>query len=160
MKNTNKYIIKLSRKEQLECYSIIKKGVHKARVITRARILIRSYEGIAKDALARELHIGRSTVQRIRDRFRSGRLHYALFENERPGRPKKLDAKREAHLIALSCSHPPDGSDHWTLELFKEQMIKNKQVKTISSVAIMHYLHANDLKPWREKNVVHSNAHA
>lgn len=159
MKNT-KHTIKLSKKEQLECHSIIKKGIHKARVMNRARILIRSDEGIAKDALAKELHIGRSTVQRTRDRFRNGRLKYALFENKRPGQPKKLDAKKEAHLIALACSHPPYGSDHWTLALLQEQMIKDKQVKTISSVAIMHYLHANDLKPWREKNVVHTNAHA
>ena len=154
MKKTNKYIIKLSKQECLECHSIIRKGIHKARVVTRARILLRSSEGAGKDMLSRELHIGRSTVQRIRDRVRNSGLSHALFDNERPGQPKKLDLRGEAHLVALACSSPPEGSDHWTLELLQEQMIRDKKVKTISSVAIMHYLHANDLKPWREKNVV------
>ena len=32
-------------------------------------------------------------------------------------RRRKLDDRGEAHLIALACSPPPAGHDHWTLRL-------------------------------------------
>lgn len=160
MNNIPQHIIKLSRKERRQLHDIIHKGMHKARTIARARILFLSDHGIGKDACAERLAVGRSTVQRIRDRYREGGITHALEEDKRPGQPRKLDRKAESYLIATACTQPPEGADHWTLELLAEKMIKDKKVKRISSVAIMHYLHRNDTKPWREKNVVYPDAHA
>lgn len=159
MTTPTKYTVRLSRKERRLLEDTIHKGTHKARVIARARILLGSDRGLGKDTLAAQLRIGRSTVQRIRDRFNAGGLDHALQEDPRPGQPRKLNEKAEAHLIATACSDPPEGAHHWTLELLSERMVKDKKVETISSVAIMHYLHRNDLKPWREKNVVYSPSH-
>lgn len=156
--NQHKHTIQLSKKERSHLDSIIHKGKRNTRVVTRARILLRSHEGIGKDALAKELGIGRSTVQRIRDRYRDGGMTHALEEDPRSGQPKKLNDKAESYLIATACSEPPEGSDHWTLELLAQQLMKEKRVQRISSVAVMHYLHRNDVKPWREKNVVYSGS--
>lgn len=154
MKNKIKHIIKLSKKEQAQLHSIIRKGNNKARVITRAHALLLSHEGYSKVACAARLRVSESVVQRVRDRFREGDLAHALCEDARSGQPKKLTDKAETYLIALACTNPPKGADHWTLELLTERMIKDKKVRSISSVAIMHYLHRHDVKPWREKNVV------
>lgn len=159
MKN-QQHIVKLSRRQREQLHNIMKRGKHNARVIKRARVLLESEQGGSARAVAQQVHTSDRTVERIRARFAQGGFEAALYDAPRPGQPRKLDDKAEKYLIALACTDPPEGADHWTLELLSERMIRDKQVKSISSVAIMHYLHRNDTKPWREKNVVHTDDHA
>ena len=91
--NKHKHTIQLSSKELGQIPSIIRRGRHGARVITRARILLLSYRGKSKDAIAAELEINRSTVQDVRNRYREGRLGRSLY-----------DAPRAA-AIALAAAH-------------------------------------------------------
>ena len=156
-----KHIIQLSMKELVHLQGIIRKGKHNARTINRARILILSHTGEKKDAIASRLDSGRSTVQRIRDRYHEGGLTHALAEDPRPGAPRKIDDSAEAHLVAVSCENPPDGHPQWTMELLKERMVADGKVaKDITSVALWYHLDKRGIKPWREKNVVHPNTHA
>jgi transposase len=156
----HKPIIQLSRKELGQIQSIIRRGKHGARVITRARILLLSHRGKSKDAIAAELEINRSTVQDVRNRYREGRLKRSLYDAPRPGQPPKLNDAAEAYLVAIACSEPPEGAHHWTLELLQKRMIEDKKVHAISTVAIWKHLHQRGIQPWREKNVVHSDADA
>ncbi len=152
---THQKTVRLSKKSLLQVNSIIHKGMHPSRVITRARILLRSHEGMSKSQISSELDVHQSTVRRVRSRYHASGLSQALYDDPRSGRPPKLDEHAEAYLVALACSDPPEGHDHWTLELLQRQMIKDKQVKTISTVALWKRMREHDLKPWREKNVVH-----
>ncbi len=47
------------------------------------------------------------------------------------GRPKVLDAKAEATLVTLCCSHPPEGRDHWTLQLLCDELGRLKVVESV-----------------------------
>lgn len=157
MKKPHKHIIQLSKKERGYLQDIIRRGKHNARVITRARILLLSHKGDGKDVIAAKLEIGRSTVQRIRDQYREGGLDRALYDAPRSGQPPKITDIGEAHLVALATSTPPEGEERWTLELLKERMIKDgKAPQEITTVAIWKRLDRREIKPWREKNVVHS----
>lgn len=144
--------------EQLK--HITRGGKHGSRIVNRARILLRSHEGEGKDVIAERLSIGRSTVQRIRDRYNNGGLDHALQEDPRPGAPRRLNEAGETYLIAVACSNPPEGYGHWTLDLLKKRLVKDgKAPKDITSVCLWQHLDAHGLKPWREKNVVHTQAH-
>jgi transposase len=158
--NKHKHTIQLSSKELAQIRSIIRRGKHSARALTRARILLVSHRGQSKDAIAAELGINRSTVQDVRNRYAQGRLGRSLYDAPRPGQPPKLNDTAEAYLVAIACSKPPEGTHHWTLELLQERMIEDKKVDTISTVAIWKHLKKRGLKPWREKNVVHSDHNA
>jgi transposase len=161
MNKTHKHIIQLSRKKQEYLQNIIRRGKHNARVIIRARILLLSHRGKGKDAIADELEIGRSTVQRIRDQWREGGIERALFDLPRSGQPPKITDAGEAHLIALATSTPPEEEERWTLELLREHMVKDgKAPKEITTVAIWKRLTRRHIKPWREKNVVRSEGNA
>lgn len=152
---THKHTIHLVKKELERLQSIVRGGKHGSRVVNRARILLRSHEGEGKDAIAERFSIGRSTVQRIRDRYRQGGLDHALTENPRPGHPPKLTEANETHLIAIACTKPPEEYEHWTLELLKKQLVKDGHApKDITTVCLWQHLNAHGLKPWREKNVV------
>jgi hypothetical protein len=62
--------------------------------------------------------------------------------------------------VALACSDPPEGSDHWTLELLQQKMIEDGKLTKISTVALWKRLKDRGIKPGREKNVVHPYAYA
>ena len=158
--NPKKYIIRLSGRQRQALHDITARGNHPARVIKRAHALQKSAEGWTDAAVAEYIETSKRTVEHIRTRFAEGGLERALYDAKRSGQPKKLDEKAEAHLVALACSDAPEGRDHWTLELLQKRMIEDRQVKTISTVALWHRMRDHDLKPWREKNVVRPEDHA
>ncbi len=43
-----------------------------------------------------------------------------------------LDGRAEAYLIALACSNPPEGRDHWPLRLLADQMVELGYVESLS----------------------------
>lgn len=158
MKNTHKHIIQLSRKELDHIRSIIRRGKHSARVVTRAHILLLSHKGKSKNIIATELEVNPSTVQDVRNRYRQS-LDRALYDAPRSGQPPKITDTGEAHLVALATSTPPKGEERWTLELLKEQMVKDgKAPREITIVALWKRLTQRHIKPWREKNVVYSQS--
>ena len=150
----------LKRTERAELRALLKRGRHSARELMRARVLLKSADGIPQVRIAKDENINRSTVFDICQRFSAGRVARAVFDAPRSGQPPKLDDKAEAHLVALACSDAPEGHDHWTLELLQHQMVKDKKVESISTVALWHRLNDRGIKPWREKNVVRGETHA
>lgn len=154
MTTTHKHTMQLSKEELAHIQCIIRRGRQNTRVITRARILLLSHKGSSKDTIAAQLGVNRSTAQDVRDRFRQGGFNRALYDAPRPGQPPKLDDKKEAHLVAIACSDPPEGHVKWTLELLQEKLLKDGIVDHISTVAMWNHLNDRGIKPWREKNVV------
>lgn len=124
--------LNLSKAERQELQEIVRKGKNKARVITRARILLLSNEGRTDQQIAEALQIGRATVERIRRRAVRESVQVALVDRPRPGTEPKLNAKQEAQLIAIACSEPPPGQKRWTIRLLMEEVMQQKIVDSIS----------------------------
>ena len=78
----------------------------------------------------------------------------AVFEKQRPGAAEVLTASDKQRLIAMVCSHPPEGAARWTVRLVAEQAVKRKVVPRVGRETVRILLQSHDLKPWREKNVV------
>ena len=121
---------------------------------------MKSAAGMKDVDIAQDVGTTARTVERIRARYAEGGIGRALCDAPRSGQPTKLDEQAEAHLVALACSDPPEGSDHWTLELLQKKMIEDKKVKEISTVTLWKRLTSRGIKPWREKNLVHSESDA
>jgi len=51
-----------------------------------------------------------------------------------------LDGRAEAHLIALTCSTPPDGRKRWGLHLLKDTLIEQQITDTISHETVRQTL--------------------
>ncbi|MCL6753170.1 helix-turn-helix domain-containing protein [Nostoc sp. CCCryo 231-06] len=64
-----KYIVHLSEDEVAQLQSIIKKGRHKARTITRANILLMAAVDETDSAIADRVRVHVATVQRTREKF-------------------------------------------------------------------------------------------
>lgn len=135
-----KYIVDLSEDEVAQLQSIIKKGKHKARTITRANILLMASEGETDQAIADTVRAHTATVQRIREKFVIGGLDFALKDEAHPPKPTKLDQKQEAFLIATACSNPPEGRVRWTMQLLADHLVSVGIIDSISDETIRQTL--------------------
>ncbi len=128
--------------EHPETYSVKWVGSYesKARTLTRARILLLSAEGKTDEFIVDALKVAPQTVRNIRKRFAEEGLSAALSEQPRPGARRKLDGKQEAFLVALVCSTPPQGREHWTMRLLADKLVELGVVESISDETVRRVL--------------------
>jgi transposase len=124
--------LELTEMERQKLQELVRKGENKARVLTRARLLLLSDQGWDDQRVADALQIGRATVERIRRRAVRDSVEAALVDRPRPGSERKLNAKQEAQLVAIACSDPPPGRKRWTIRLLVEAVLQQGVVETIS----------------------------
>ena len=118
------YRVSLAPREREQLQQLIRGGKSPARETARARVLLKVDEGWSAPRVADALDLSVGTVFRTKRRFAQGGLEGALKEKPRPKRPRKLDQRGEAHLIALACSPAPEGHDHWTLRLLAGKVVE------------------------------------
>ncbi|MDP9310502.1 MAG: helix-turn-helix domain-containing protein [Chloroflexota bacterium] len=135
-----KYVVQLSDSERRHLRTLIRKGQESARILARARVLLLADEGYTDDQIAACVHVGTTTIERLRRRFTEGGLDATLHDRPRPGGTPKLDGKQEALLVALTCSEPPDDRPHWTMQLLADQLVAIGVVDTISDETVRHVL--------------------
>ena len=153
-----KYIVKLNKEERQNLLSLIKKGKAAAYKLTHARILLEADEAEKTRKkktdieIAGLLYTSAKTVKRIRKRFVEEGMEIAL--SRRPyskTRIPKINGEVEAHLIALSCSSPPEGRSRWTLKLLSDRLVEMEIVDSVSSATVGRALKKNELKPWQKR---------
>jgi hypothetical protein len=133
-----KYAVYLSDTERAQLRTLVGSGVAPARLLTRARVLLKADQGEggaawADAAIAGALEVHPTTVARIRRQFVEQGLAAAL-ERKRPDRiyARTFDGVAEAHLVALACTTPPTGRERWTLRLLADEVVRLEVVETVS----------------------------
>jgi hypothetical protein len=133
-----KYAVALTEDERAQLRTLIGRGTAPARMLTRARILLKANQGEGgpgwtDEAIAGALEIHPATVARVRRHFVAAGLEAAL-ERKRPDRiyARVLDGTAEAHLLAVTCSHPPAGHARWTLRLLADELVRLEVVEAVS----------------------------
>jgi transposase len=127
-----KYHVKLTPEEQQELLEMTSKGRISARKMKRAQVLLKADEGLKDEDIMAAVGVSRPMVERTRKRLVEGGLNKALNEDPRPGAKRRLDGRAEAHLIALTCSEPPDDHDHWALRLLADKLVELGVVESVS----------------------------
>ena len=132
-----KYIVRLSEKERGELEQIVKKLKGTSERVRRANILLKDDVGGPNwiDAkIAEALSCRTRTVENIRLRFVTEGFEAVLNRKKRetPPRPKLLDGKQEAEVIALRLGKPPAGFANWTLRLLANQVVELGIAEAIS----------------------------
>lgn len=152
-----KYIVELTADQRQELSHMISTGKASARELTHARILLKADQGPqgpgwSDKQIQEALEVSASTMQRVRKSC----VHYGVQEAILPQaasrvRRRRLDGTQEAHLIALVCGAPPEGSARWTLRLLASTLVELGYVESISHETVRQVLLANQLKPWIKK---------
>src|ERR1035437_8008087 len=93
------------------------KGVHPAREVNRAHLLMALDDGVAESTICQVLGLGRTALWRTRAAYCQGGLEFALHDEARAGEPRKYQTNEEAEVVALVCSAPPRGHKRWAIRL-------------------------------------------
>lgn len=135
-----KYVVDLTEDERGSLKQLISRGTAPARMLNRARILLKADVGehsgggaLSDDAIAGMLETSAATVGRVRTRYWRQGLEAAL-ERSAPDRvyERSLDGRAEARLIALACSQAPEGRERWSLRLLADRAVELGVVQSVS----------------------------
>lgn len=143
---SKKYIVSITSEERLLLEQLTKKGFAPAYKINHARILLKADTnqesgGWIDEAISKALDISIPTIERVRRLFVEQGIEAALTRAT-PSNTKTrlLDGEREARLIAIACSQPPEGQARWTLRLLAERMVELEIVESISHETVRQTL--------------------
>ena len=150
------HTVSLSIKEEKSLSSIVTTGTHPARVFVRAQILLKTHKGLKDDTIAEHLDCSVRTIAQVRKHCCTEGVERALNDASRSGRPPVFTVKQQAKVVALACTDAPEGRNHWTLDLLVEKAAQ--EGAPMKRNRIWTVLKEHELKPWRKKNVVHSEA--
>lgn len=142
--------------------AMVQKGSHKSRKVLNALVLLNCDEGRFQDHRVKNedvvsvLRISMRKIDRVKKRFVEEGFDTALtgHKQERPYE-RKADGDFEAHLIALSCSAPPEGFARWSLRLLADRAVELKYIDSISYETIRRVLKKRN-KTLEETGVGHS----
>lgn len=93
------------------------------------------------EEISRVLKIGMRKIDRVKKRFIEDGMDITL--NGKKGSriyAKKADGDFEAHLVALSCSDPPEGFARWSLRLLADKVVELEYIEQISHETIRQVL--------------------
>jgi transposase len=135
-----RYVVQLSGEQERTLKAMVSKGSSKARVMTRARILLMAHRQTSDADISGALGISVQMVQATRKRFVLGGLDDALFDAPHPGRPAKFDGKDRAAITALACSEAPKGHAQWSIRLLAEKAVELNVVDEIAPSTVFYIL--------------------
>lgn len=134
------HLINLSAAERSAVEKLSDSNRVSIREKTRARILLLSDVSHSREQGASRTdaqivdHLGCSalTVYNVRRRaIERGAVESIRREVQHKRKARKLDGRREAQLVALTCSTPPEGRARWSLVLLRERLIEMQVVEHI-----------------------------
>lgn len=130
----------LSNEDEKKLREIIDKGIHSARVVKRAEILLKLTEGHSSREIGEMVNRHYNTVNSIRKKYEVGGIQEALYDAPRPGAPRKVYSEHEAMITTLACSEPPEGYSCWTLELLADRVVQLTDLESIGRETIRRTL--------------------
>ena len=153
-----KYVVTLTKDERDELTALTSKGNHKSHKILNALILLSCDRGdfqkqySKNEEIARVLNVSMRKIDRVKKRFVEDGYDIAL-NGEKGSRvyAKKADGDFEAHLVALSCSEPPEGYARWSLRLLADRVVELNYIDSISHEAIRCVLKKTKSNPGDKK---------
>lgn len=133
-----KFQVVLSPEVRADLEAVTRQTSVGAAKLRRAKILLLADEahpdgGRADWEIAEEVGLCERQVVRIRQKFVKSGVQPTLARATRKdaGIPKLIDGRAEAQLITIACSTPPEGRDHWTLQMLCTEMQRLKVVKSV-----------------------------
>ena len=142
-----RYIVTLTKDERRDLNAISSKGKHKSQKIINALILLGCDKGeyqvkhSTNEVMSHILNVSMRKIDRVKKRFVEEGLDIAL-NGKKSDRifKSKVDGDIEAHLIALSCSDPPEGFARWSLRLLADKAVELEYIDSLSHETVRKVL--------------------
>lgn len=142
-----KYRFSLTQDERDELKIIVDKGKHSSQKVINSLILLNYDEDaseprtLGEQEIAKVLKISAMKIHRVKQRFVEEGLEIALNGHQRERTyQRKADGDFEAHLVALSCSEPPEGQAQWSLRLLADKTVELGYIESVSHETVRRVL--------------------
>lgn len=158
-----RYVIELLPEERVELEAMWNRGRASVRRLKRARALLlsdrsESGPGWTDAAIAEALGLTTRTIELLRQRAVEEGPLKTVEGRKCPPRPEacKFDGEREARLVALACSKPPEGRQRWSLRLLADRLVELKVFESISHETVRQVMEKKRSQAVAPRAVVHS----
>ena len=145
--SVKRYVVWLGAEERQALEAMIRKGKSPAQRLLKARILLKADvseggEGWSDSRIIEALETSVSMVYRVRKQLVEEGLEAVLSRKgpAAPAVPRIFDGEKEARLIALACSKPPEGYARWSLRLLESKVVELGIVEAASDSTIQRAL--------------------
>ncbi len=142
-----KYKVTLESEERRELENVAQKGNHRSQKVLNALILLNCDQSQFQDHpmknedISAVLRISMRKIDRVKKLFVEEGLGTALTGHKADRvYEKKADGDFEAHLIALSCTEPPEGFARWTLRMLADRAVALNYIENISYETVRRVL--------------------
>ena len=145
--------IKLTEKQRKELIKFAKTGVHSAKLIKRAEIILlldtsENRTATTFDEISKRLDISTTTITKVKKDFLASENVKAFLQRKKRETPPveaKITGEIEAKIIALACSEVPIGCARWTMRLLADKIIELQIIDSLSYVSVQRLLKKHNL---------------
>jgi hypothetical protein len=142
-----RYKVTLTEEERQTLEAIASRGKHSSKKVLNALILLGCDEDPGQEKrltgqqLADVLRVSLKKIDRVKRRFVEEGLDVALDKRKAEREyVRKADGDFEAHLVALSCSEPPEGHVRWSLRLLADEAVELGYIDSVSHETVRRVL--------------------
>ena len=145
--------IKLTTEQRKELEKFSKTGVHSAKLIKRAEIILlldtsENGKAVAFDKISKQLDISTTTITKVKQTFFAAENVKAFLQRKKRDTPPvepKITGEVEARIIALACSDVPEGCARWTVRLLANKSVELQIVDSLSFKSVQRLLKKHNL---------------
>ena len=146
--------IKLTTEQRKELEKFCKTGVHSAKLIKRAEIILlldtsKNGKAAAFEEISRRLAVSVTTITIVKKDFFAADNVKAFLQRKKRDKPPvepKITGEVEARIIALACSKVPAGCARWTVRLIAEKSVELQIVDSLSFKSVQRLLKKRNLR--------------
>ena len=86
-------------------------------------------------------------ITNVRRKYVESGIDAAIFRKKREPPPvaAKVTGEVEAHIIAVCCSSPPEGKEHWSMQMIADQIVLDGVIDSISDETVRLVLKKRNL---------------
>ena len=147
----NEIILTAEQRKELEKFS--KTGIHSAKLIKRAEIILlldtsESGKAVTFEEISRRLDVSVTTITNVKKDFFAAESVAAFLQRKKRETPPvepKITGEVEARIIALACSEIPAGCARWTVRLLADKSVELQIVDSLSFKSVHRLLKKHNL---------------
>lgn len=133
-------VVSVTAKQRKELEAIVSRRNSPAGIVTRARIVLLTADGLKGGEIAKRLEVTQEHVSRTRARYREQGVA-GLADRPKAGRKDHaITAEQERDVLELVLSPPPAGRSRWTTRLLGRAL-------ELSDRSVRRILRAHEIKP-------------
>jgi transposase len=132
--------VELNPEQRVALERIARQRTLPARLVERARIVLRASEGLENKQIAAEMGIMPEKAARWRNRFLEGGLAALEKDAPRPGRTRIITERQVKKVVKMTLHQKPANATHWSTRSMAA-------AAGISEASVRRIWHAHGLKP-------------